>query len=308
MTNELREGWVIVDFGRDYLVETSPGEQLACTRKGKRQDVACGDKVRVRLSSTGNDKQGTIESVIERKSVLYRSDQWKEKTLAANIDQAIIIAAPRPTFSETFINLCLVACEAAGVKAIIAMNKNDLVEEHAAAMKRLSHLADIGYTFISMSAKHDITQLTPLLEDKCTLLVGQSGMGKSKAINALVLEDIAREGELSEALDSGRHTTTFTRLYRLPHIGRGSSIIDSPGFQTFGLHHVGETDLAWAMPEFRDHLGTCKFNDCSHTDEPGCAILAANKAGKIKSSRLAFYQALLAEQRELRTKHPSWKK
>jgi ribosome biogenesis GTPase / thiamine phosphate phosphatase len=312
MSEQIVEGLVVVDFGRDFLVQVKPGEQVACTRKGKRHDVACGDRVRVRLAPGTEGRQGSIEAILDRTTLLFRSDQWKEKTLAANIDQAIIIAAPKPTYSETFINLCLVACEAANVKAIIAMNKSDLVDEHAAAMRKLQHLADIGYTFISMSAKHDIAQLTPLLEGQCTLLVGQSGMGKSKTINALVLDDVAREGELSDALDSGKHTTTFTRLYHLPHIGarngKATSIIDSPGFQSFGLLHVGEQDLAWSMPEFRPYLGQCKFNNCAHLDEPGCAVNAAHKAGKIQASRLAFYQALLAEHRESRAKHPEWKR
>jgi ribosome biogenesis GTPase / thiamine phosphate phosphatase len=303
------QGVVIGDFGREFLVEltnTLEFTHMTCSRKGRRQDVACGDKVEVVPTSL---TQGRIEKVHPRRNVLYRSDAFREKTLAANVDQAIIIIAPRPTFSEPFLNLCLVACEAAGIHPIVMLNKMDLSDDFAAARKQISYLDPLGYTVLPMSAKFDIDPLKPHLENKVSLLVGQSGMGKSKTVNALVLNEVTKVGDISETLDSGKHTTTFTRLYRLSReMGKDTAIIDSPGLQSFGLFHLSDDDIAHAMPEFRPYIGRCKFNDCAHLNEPGCAVIAAAESGKMNTARLGFYQALIEQQRELREAHPEWKR
>jgi ribosome biogenesis GTPase / thiamine phosphate phosphatase len=290
------------DFGRDYLVETEARTQLTCSRKGKKQDVTCGDFVEITRDE--NDANiGRIDEVYERRNVLFRKDAWREKTLAANIDQAIIIVAPKPSFSDTFISLCLVACEAAEIQPLIMLNKKDLPEFEDARV-RLKVFEQVGYQVLPMSAKFDIEPLRPHLTGKTTLLVGQSGMGKSRTVNNLVMRDVAKVGDVSEALDSGKHTTTYTRLYRLD---KDTSIIDSPGLQSFGLMHLIDDDIAYALPEFRPYIGTCKFNNCGHIDEPGCAVIAAAKEGKISAERLTFYQALIEQQRELRLTHPEWK-
>jgi len=198
-----------------------------------------------------------------------------------------------------------VACEAARLPVIIALNKSDL-PEHAVALKSLAIYEKIGYTIISMSAKFDTAQpLIPHLEKKLTLLVGQSGMGKSKTVNALVLSEVARVGELTASLESGAQTTTFSRFYRLD---KDTAIIDTPGFQSFGLFHLTEDQIGEAMREFRPYLGSCKFNDCSHLSEPGCAIIAAAKKKDISAERLSFYQVLIEQHRELHEAHPEWKK
>ncbi|MBL8512253.1 MAG: ribosome small subunit-dependent GTPase A [Betaproteobacteria bacterium] len=289
------------DFGRDFLVELEDRTQLTCVRKGRKQDVACGDIVDVILTSPGN---GRIERVETRRNVLFRADAWREKTLAANIDQVIIIIAPRPTFSEPFLNLCLVACEAAQIAPKIVLNKNDL-PEFEAARSHIAHLENIGYPILSLSAKHNIEPLRPHLEGKITLLVGQSGMGKSKTVNNLVMRDVAREGEFSEALDSGKHTTTYTRLYWLE---KNTAIIDTPGLQSFGLFHLSDNDIAECMPEFRPYIGHCRFYNCLHLGEPGCAIVSAAEQRKIDPTRLVFYQVLIEQQRSLRQANPDWKR
>jgi len=289
------------DFGREYLAELPDRTQLVCVRKGKKQDVACGDEVEIAITSPGHAR---IDEVHERRNVLFRTDAWRQKTLAANIDQAIVIIAPRPTFSETFLYMCLVACDAAQIAPLIMLNKKDL-PEFEAARKSIAHLEEIGYDLLPMSAKFDIEPLRPLLKGKRTLLVGQSGMGKSRTVNNLVMRDVAKEGEFSEALDSGKHTTTYTRLY---HLDEDTAIMDSPGLQSFGLFHLNDDDIAFAMPEFRPYIGTCKFNDCAHLTEPGCAVVGAAEQGKINAARLAFYQALIEQQQELRQVHPDWKK
>jgi ribosome biogenesis GTPase len=293
------EGRVVADFGREFLVEFADRRQIACTRKGKRQDATCGDFVEVRLTGSG---QGSIERVGTRRNLLFRSDQWRDKMLAANVDQVVILLAPKPMFSEAFLNLSLVACEAARLPVVIALNKADL-PEHAEARKALEPYAQLGYTLITMSAKFDVSPLLPHLENKLTLLVGQSGMGKSKTVNALVLSDVARVGELTASRETGAHTTTFSRFYRLD---RDTAIIDTPGFQSFGLFHLTEDQIGEAMREFRPYLGTCKFNDCSHLNEPGCAVIDAAKKGKITAPRLSFYQVLIEQHRDLHEQHPEW--
>ncbi len=292
------EGRVVADFGRDFLVELPDRRQIVCTRKGRKQDAACGDFVEVVLTGSA---QGSIERVGTRRNILFRSDQWREKTLAANVDQAVILLAPRPAFSEAFLNLSLVACEAAGIPAVVALNKSDL-DEHKAARASLALWERIGYHVISMSAKFDTSALLPLLEGRITLLVGQSGMGKSRTVNALVMNEVARVGEISASL-SGTHTTTFSRMFRLD---RDAAIIDTPGFQSFGLFHLTEDQIGEAMREFRPFLGKCKFNDCSHMSEPGCAVVEAMNAGAVAAERLSFYQVLLEQHRELHEKHPDW--
>lgn len=298
---ETTKATVTGDFGRDFLVECADGTPLTCVRKGKKQDATCGDLVEVTVTSPGN---GRIDKVHLRRNVLFRTDAFREKTLAANIDQAIIIIAPRPTFSETFLSMCLVACDGAGIAPIIMLNKKDL-PEFDEAMASLKKFTDIGYTVLPMSAKFDIEPLRPYLAGKTTLLVGQSGMGKSRTVNHLLMRDVAKEGNFSEALDSGKHTTTYTRLYR---IDETTAIMDSPGLQSFGLFHLSDDDIAYAMPEFRPYIGLCKFGNCIHLREPGCAVIAAAGLAKINPTRLAFYQALIGQQHELRESNPEWKR
>ena len=293
------EGRIVADFGREFLVEFPDRRQVVCTRKGKRQDATCGDFVEVRITGNG---QGSIERVGTRRNVLFRSDQWREKMLAANVDQVIILLAPKPPYSEAFLNLSLVACEAARLPVILALNKSDL-PEHTEARKSLAAYEKIGYTVISMSAKFDPAPLLPYLDKNITLLVGQSGMGKSRTVNAILLSDVARVGDLTASRDSGTHTTTFSRFYRLD---RDSAIIDTPGFQSFGLFHLTEDQIGEAMPEFRPFLGACKFNDCAHLGEPGCEVIEASKRGKISPQRLSFYQVLIEQHRDLHEQHPEW--
>jgi ribosome biogenesis GTPase len=289
------------DFGREYLVMLPDRTECVATRKGKKQDVTCGDEVLICMTGP---KAARIDEVLSRRNVLFRQDVWREKTLAANIDHAVIICAPSPPFSPTFLNLCLLACEAANIAVTIMLNKKDL-PEFEAAYAGLRHLEKIGYNVLPISAKFDISPLRPLLDGKKTLFVGESGMGKSRTVNNLVMRDVAKEGDISVALNSGKHTTTFTRLYWLD---KDTAIIDSPGMQSFGLFHLEDDDIAYAMPEFRPYVGECKFNDCAHMDEPGCAVIAATELGKIDAQRLTFYQALIEQQRELRQSHPEWKR
>jgi ribosome biogenesis GTPase len=189
-----------------------------------------------------------------------------------------------------------VACEAAGVEAHLILNKIDVTEPLARARERAGLYASLGYPLHEVSAKADpdgtVATLMPLLEGQSSIFIGQSGMGKSSLINLLVPDADIAVREISEALDTGKHTTTFTRLYRLAD---GASIIDSPGFQEFGLYHLTEGMLERAFVEFKPFLGGCKYYNCRHLAEPQCAILEAVKDGKIARIRHELYAQLLHE-------------
>ena len=299
-TKTLLRGQTVAAFGRHYDVELASGGSLSCVRRSKRTDVACGDEVDIAVTSPG---QGVIEDLLPRRTLLYRRDAFREKLIAANVTLAAVVVAAVPTYREELLNRCLVAIEAAGIEPLIILNKADMEETEAAA-KALQLYQRIGYQLIQLAAKQDVTPLLSYLAGQTSILVGQSGMGKSTLVNALVPTAAARVGEISEALDAGRHTTTASRLY---HLNANSHLIDSPGMQEFGVYHLNDTDIAAAMPEFRSQLGHCRFNNCRHLQEPGCAIEQAMQAGKISVRRLEFYRQLIAQHDRFRVQDPARK-
>jgi ribosome biogenesis GTPase len=285
----LHHGVVVGAFGRQYLVELSEREILTCFPRGKRSTLACGDRVEVARTAPG---QGVVEAIDPRSALLYRSDQFHQKLIAANVTQIVIVLAVVPSFYEELLNRCIAAAENQGLSLVIVLNKFDLAGEHAAAMDRLTLYSGLGYRVIPLSAKRDISPLRPALNGQTSVLIGQSGMGKSTIINALIPEARAITAEISAALDSGRHTTTHARLY---HLDAGADLIDSPGMQEFGLHHLTQTDLAEAFIEFRPLLGHCRFHNCRHLVEPGCGIAISEAEGKIDARRLDAYRKLVRE-------------
>lgn len=274
-------------FGRHFMVETRDGEWFLCVMRGKKGGVACGDRVEFRITAP---EQGVIEKILPRETLLYRSDAFKEKIIAANVTQIIVVVAAVPSFSEELINRCLVAAESQNIPVIIVLNKADLIEPTKPAIRTLELYAALGYPVLKLSAINDISVLRPYLEDQVSVLAGQSGMGKSTILNALVPEAQRMTAEISTALDSGCHTTTHSRLY---HINATSAVIDSPGIQAFGLNHIKAENLAWGFTEFHPYIGQCKFHNCRHLNEPGCALIYAAENGKISTRRLAFYHKLL---------------
>ena len=287
-------GTIVAAHGRHYLADVD-GEFLQCVTRGKKTNVAVGDIVH--LKRTSND-QAVIEKIAERTTLLYRSDQYKSKLLAANITRLFIVVATEPGFADDLVSRALVACEAAGVEAHLILNKVDVEELLPRARERAALYAKLGYPLHEVSAKADpegtVATLMPLLAGQSSIFIGQSGMGKSSMINLLVPEADIAVREISEALDTGKHTTTFTRLYRLPG-DNGGNIIDSPGFQEFGLYHLTEGMLERAFVEFKPFLGACKYYNCRHLAEPQCAILTAVAEGKIAKIRHALYAQLLHE-------------
>jgi len=289
------QGLVVAAYGKRYEVEVADPltyalRRISCVTRGKKTDLACGDIVTIKLTDSA---EGVVESSAPRKTLLYRSSSIKSKILASNVTQIIIVLATQPSFYEALLNRCLVAAEAANIKPLILLNKCDLTEANEAKTKLKLYEA-LGYQVLHLSAKQDISVLRPYLSNQQSVLVGQSGMGKSTIINALLPDQNVRTQIMSEALDSGKHTTTAAHLY---HLDNHSSLIDSPGLQEFGLHHLSTNQIEYAFVEFRPYLGKCRFNNCKHSHEPDCAVLNAVKAGKISASRLAFYQALAEEYR-----------
>ncbi len=256
--------------------------------RGKKGGAACGDRV---LIQSTTPEQGVIETILPRTTLLYRSDTFREKLIAANVTQIVIVVAAVPSFSEELVNRCFAAAESQRIKALIVLNKADLAEPTRAAAASLLLYQELGYPLLQLSAKDDVTPLLPYLQGQLSVLVGQSGMGKSTLINALIPTAERATAEISVALDTGRHTTTHARLY---HLDQNSHLIDSPGMQEFGLHHIDSADLAWGFVEFHPYLGQCKFSNCRHTGEPGCALAQAVQTGKISARRLSFYHRLAA--------------
>ena len=285
----LLHGLVVGNFGRQYLVELAGSEILTCVPRGKRSTLACGDRVEIVRTAPG---QGVIEAVDPRSTLLYRSDQFRQKLVGANVTQIVIVLAVVPSFYEELLNRCLVAAEHQRLSCLIVLNKFDLANEDSTAMDRLRLYTDLGYRVTPLSAKRDVSPLRPALEGHASVLVGQSGMGKSTIINALIPGTGAATSDVSAALDSGRHTTTHARLY---HLDAKSHLIDSPGMQEFGLHHLTEQDVAGAFREFRPLNGRCRFHNCRHLVEPGCAIAQAVEDGNVDTRRLDAYRKLAKE-------------
>jgi ribosome biogenesis GTPase len=288
----MASGLVIAAHGRHYLVQAGD-IRLQCVTRGKKSDVATGDIVNFKQTSPD---QGVIESIAERKTLLYRSDQYKSKLLAANVTQLFVVVATEPGYSDDLVSRALIAAEAAGIATHLILNKIDMTDSLPKTRERLSLYAKLDYPIHEVSVKKSPEEtkaaLLPLLQGQSTILIGQSGMGKSSLINLLVPDAELATREISAALDSGKHTTTFTRLFRLDD---HSSIIDSPGFQEFGLYHLTEGMLERAFREFRPQLGNCRFYNCHHLTEPGCAVLTAVDAGNISPMRHALYQQLVHE-------------
>jgi ribosome biogenesis GTPase / thiamine phosphate phosphatase len=282
------QGLVVASFGKRYQVELPDKTKISCVTRGKKTDLACGDIVNIKMTDTA---EGVVESSEPRSSLLYRSNSYKSKILASNVTQVVIVLATQPSFYEALLNRCLIAAEAANIKPLIVLNKCDLLEANDAKNKLKVYEA-LGYQTVYLSAKEDITPLRPYLNHQQSVLVGQSGMGKSTIINALLPHERVRTQEISNSLDSGKHTTTATHLY---HLDEHSTLIDSPGLQEFGLNHLTHDTLELAFIEFKPFLGHCRFSDCKHQHEPDCAVINAVNQGKISAARFNYYKQLSQE-------------
>lgn len=287
-------GVVTAAFGRHYEVTLEDGRVVNGIPRGKKSPFACGDRVEL---GPPHGSEAQILGHAPRSSLLYRSDEWKEKLIAANASQVVIVVAVEPTFSAELVSRTLAAVRHEGMQALIVLNKCDLAAGLPQARGQLAPFAAIGVPVLELSARVDASPLLARLAGQTSVLVGQSGMGKSTLVNALVPEADAATREISTALDSGKHTTTHARMYDLPNGGR---LIDSPGLQAFGLAHLTRGEIELGFAEFVPHLGHCRFRDCRHENEPDCGIKAAVAAGAIDARRLAHFVAIAGESERAR--------
>ena len=280
-------GQVIASFGRRALVETEDGVVVSCVVRGRRSGIVCGDCVRLTRVSAS---ECVIEAIDSRTCLLYRSDAKREKAIAANVTQVVVVLAIAPAPNMEFIDRCLVAAEHAGARSLLVLNKTDLDDPGEEAVRLSARYEALGYPRILTSMHSQIEPVRAELHGHRSVLIGQSGVGKSTLVNRLVPGANARVGETSAARDAGRHTTTRAQLYR---IDAQSELVDSPGMHAFGLNHLNAVDLSHAFIEFRSFLGKCRFSNCRHGGEPGCTIDEATRHGQVRPERLASYRRIL---------------
>ncbi|MDO9202261.1 MAG: ribosome small subunit-dependent GTPase A [Hydrogenophaga sp.] len=301
------DGLVVAAHGRHCLVESPDGERRICHPRGKKSQVVVGEQVLWQISGD----EGSIERVQTRRNLFYRQDEMRTKSFAANLDQILVLVAADPEFSESQLARALIAAEAEHIDVLIVLNKSDVQPGFDRAWARLAPYRRMGCSVLPLRLKGEtaatseagLDELQARLAGKRTLVLGPSGVGKSTLVNRLVPHARALTGEISRALNSGKHTTTSTTWYWVDE-QRQTALIDSPGFQEFGLNHIEPMQLAHLMPDLRANLGTCRFYNCTHLHEPGCAVvshvqtgdeLAASDALAISPYRYQIYQELFDE-------------
>ena len=291
--HELDVGLVVAGHGRHFIVETPEGRRLTCHPRGKKSEAVVGD--RVRWQPAGDE--GVIEHIEPRRNLLFRQDEWRTKSFAANLDQILVLVASKPVFSESQLARALIAAEATGIAARIVLNKTDLPEIDA-ARERLRHYRAMGVDVAELAMKVQPeaarVALEALLAGRTTLVLGPSGTGKSTLTNLMIPDAQAQVGDISKALNSGRHTTTTTQWYWLDEQRQGA-LIDSPGFQEFGLRQIEPQQLAGLMPDLHEAATHCRFYNCTHLHEPGCGVLDAVARGAIGASRHRIYSEIFDE-------------
>ncbi|NIB39332.1 small ribosomal subunit biogenesis GTPase RsgA [Pseudomaricurvus alkylphenolicus] len=291
-----QHGLVIAHYGTQVSVEATDGDNCGevyrCHMRANLGSLVTGDRVVWR----SGDPLGVIVAVLPRHSQLSRPDPYGDmKTVAANIDRIVIVIAPYPEPHGNLIDRYLVAAETLEIQPIILLNKIDRLDD--SNRQRLEEMkqryTQLGYEWLDMSTKtqEGLAQLTDYLANYTSVFVGQSGVGKSSLINMLLPHEDLKVGALSEITQKGTHTTTTAQLFHFP---RGGHLIDSPGIREFGLWHMDEQSLLEGFVEFRPFLGHCKFRDCAHKKEPGCAIRQALEDGDISEVRMASFRHILS--------------
>ena len=297
-----QEGLIIAHYGQQLDVEVLEGDDsgkvIRCFVRANIDSLVTGDRVIWRMS--GNET-GVIVARCDRQSLLQRPDNFGAlKPVAANIDHIILVIAPEPEPHDNLIDRYLVAAEITNIPAILLLNKSDLLNEKNldSIEQLLARYRDLGYRVEQTSSKTDGKKaegVENLIKDRTSVFVGQSGVGKSSIIQTLLPEETIRVGAVSESTGKGVHTTTTARLF---HLTCGGDLIDSPGIREFGLWHMSPSEIEYGFREIRDLIGHCKFRNCSHLGDPGCAIQAAADDGRISESRLKSFHRILQDMAE----------
>lgn len=288
-------GLIIAHYGSQLDIEPidRPGVLWRCHLRANLPALVTGDKV---IWRAGKDRSGVVVALEERESLLSRPDMHgRLKPVAANIDYIVVVIAPVPVPHANLIDRYLVAAETVGIEPVILLNKTDLLtdsEEHRTLQAMLDSYREIGYKVLKASTRSEdgLTELKTLLNEHTSVFVGQSGVGKSSLVNVLLPGVDIKVGALSEATGKGTHTTTAAKLFHFP---AGGTLIDSPGIREFGLWHMEPHQVLEGFREFRPFLGYCKFRDCNHEKEPGCALREALEKGDISQTRIDSYRHIL---------------
>lgn len=279
-------GLICSSYGRQFIVEVE-GRAYSAVTKAKKVDYVVGDRVHIDMI---NEHQAQITSLLERSNLVYRMDHNRSKLIASNISQIIIVIAVEPNFNPNFLNSCLLFAESAGIKPYIVINKSDLAATSEFILQITGLYQDkLNYSVLVISAKEGCSELLLLLKHQQSLLIGQSGVGKSTITNFIIPHANTSVNAITKSGHSGKHTTTNATLY---HIDAVSSLIDCPGLQEFGLYHLSLIELPGLFPELRPYLNKCRFRNCRHLNEPGCAILEASSQQLIDKTRFALLQDL----------------
>ncbi len=285
----LQPGVLVAHYGTTLIVENQVGQHFSCNSRQNLGTLVTGDEVIWQLSDTG---KGVVVACNERRSVITRPDRRSFKPIVANVDLIVIVCALKPLPHKTTLDRYLIIAKRLNIPALIVVNKSDLAVK-TDLVEKIAHYQHLGYTCLEVSSKtgNGITALAKALQGKNAVLMGQSGVGKSSLLNSLIPDAGAQTQELSN-ITAGRQTTSSSKLYHLPN---GGNLIDSPGIHEFSLSHFSTLEIEQGFIEFYPYLGQCKFRNCQHQREPGCALQGAVQEGKIAPFRLQSYHTIIGD-------------